>query len=277
MAPKVKTVRVHPMVLFSIVDTYEHRNENQDRVIGTLLGSYDLAKGAVEVTNCFCVPHTETGDEVAVHLDYARQTSDLYKKVNSNEVVVGWFATGPDVTGLSTLIHQYYQREAKNPPIHLTVDTTLISKNVGMAIKAYTGASFGVPSMTTGTMFPPCKLEIVGYTEEMVALRLCSRTKSIDAPTPMPADLDSVIEACTEMRSLLNVVMSYVEDVLAERKPADNQLGRMLMNLLQSIPRMDNEKFQQVLNGDMKDLLMVLYLTTLTKTQLALNEKLWLL
>jgi len=270
-------VRLHPVVLFSIVDTYEHRNENQERVIGTLLGSFDVGKGAVEVTNCFCVPHTETGDEVAVDLDYARATTDLYKKVNSNEAVVGWFATGPDVTGLSTLIHHYYQREAKNPAVHVTIDTNLVSKNIGMAIKAYTGASFGVPSMTTGTMFPPCKLEVVGYVEEMVALRLCNRTRPIDAPTAMPADLDSVIEACSEMRTMLDVVMKYVEGVLAGQKPADNQLGRMLMNLLQAIPRMDNDKFQQVLNGDMKDLLMVLYLTMLTKTQLALNEKLWLL
>jgi len=76
---------------------------------------------------------------------------------------------------------------------------------------------------------------------------------------------------------MLKTVLDYVEDVLANRRPADNQLGRMLMNMLQSIPRMDIEKFQEVLNGDMKDLLMVMYLTMLTKTQLSLNEKLWLL
>ena len=30
--------RVHPVVLFSIVDSYERRNEDAKRVIGTLLG-----------------------------------------------------------------------------------------------------------------------------------------------------------------------------------------------------------------------------------------------
>ena len=35
--------RVHPVVLFSIVDSYERRNEDARRVIGTLLGRlYDL-------------------------------------------------------------------------------------------------------------------------------------------------------------------------------------------------------------------------------------------
>lgn len=33
------TVRVHPIVLFQIVDAYERRNAEQLRVIGTLLGA----------------------------------------------------------------------------------------------------------------------------------------------------------------------------------------------------------------------------------------------
>lgn len=32
------TVRVHPMVLFQVVDAYERRNADSQRVIGTLLG-----------------------------------------------------------------------------------------------------------------------------------------------------------------------------------------------------------------------------------------------
>lgn len=33
------TVRVHPVVLFQIVDAYERRNTDSHRVIGTLLGN----------------------------------------------------------------------------------------------------------------------------------------------------------------------------------------------------------------------------------------------
>lgn len=32
------TVKVHPVVLFQIVDAYERRNSDSQRVIGTLLG-----------------------------------------------------------------------------------------------------------------------------------------------------------------------------------------------------------------------------------------------
>lgn len=36
------TVKLHPVVLFQIIDSYERRNPDAQRVIGTLLGnSYD--------------------------------------------------------------------------------------------------------------------------------------------------------------------------------------------------------------------------------------------
>lgn len=34
------TVRVHPLVLFQVVDAYERRNADSQRVIGTLLGTF---------------------------------------------------------------------------------------------------------------------------------------------------------------------------------------------------------------------------------------------
>ncbi|MGH0168863.1 UNVERIFIED_CONTAM: hypothetical protein FKN15_055628 [Acipenser sinensis] len=54
-------VKIHPVVLASIADSYERRNEGALRVIGTLLGTVE--KHTVEVTNCFSVPHNESEDE----------------------------------------------------------------------------------------------------------------------------------------------------------------------------------------------------------------------
>ena len=56
------SVHIHPVVLFTIVDSYERRQENSKRVIGTLLGSRE--KGVVEIRSAYAVPHNETEDEV---------------------------------------------------------------------------------------------------------------------------------------------------------------------------------------------------------------------
>jgi len=272
MAP-ITLVKVHPVALFSIVDTFEHRNDGVNRVIGTLLGSVD--KGVVEVTNCFCVPHTEQNDEVAMDFDYAKNSGELFKKVNPAEIIVGWYATGPDVTDHSNLIHEYYMRECNNP-VHLTVDTTM--QNDRMGIKAYTSTTFGIPKKTRGTMFPPCKVEIVGYAEELVGLKLAQGTKySKQRSVKCSPDFDAVTKACREMRDMLVVVQRYVNEVIGGQKPADNEIGRALLDMVQSVPQMNTTEFEEVLNADMKDLLMVLYLSMLTKTQLAINEKLALL
>lgn len=55
-------VKVHPVVLLQICDSYIRRGEKQDRVIGTLLGT--VAEGTVHVSRCFVVPHTESMDQV---------------------------------------------------------------------------------------------------------------------------------------------------------------------------------------------------------------------
>jgi len=60
------TVSVNPVVLFSILDHYLRRQENQDRVIGTLLGVRSENGNEVEVRNCFPVPHNETPEQVNI-------------------------------------------------------------------------------------------------------------------------------------------------------------------------------------------------------------------
>lgn len=103
------TVRVHPLVLFQVVDAFERRNVDSKRVIGTLLGKFSLNyqfnyyfkmctinffvgsidKGVVEVTNCFCVPHKEHDDQVEAELSYALDVYELNRRVNSSENIVG--------------------------------------------------------------------------------------------------------------------------------------------------------------------------------------------
>lgn len=90
-------------------------------------------------------------------------------------------------------------------------------------------------------------------------------------------DLVQVGEAGQKMSALLDQVLSYVEDVLASRTTPDNAVGRALLDLVNSVPHMTSEQFAEMFNSNIKDLLMVITLSQLLKTQLQLNEKLTLL
>jgi len=270
MATVNMVVKVHPVVLFSIADSYERRNADSHRVIGTLVGSVD--KQCIEVTNCFCIPHKEYEERVEADIVYAQEMFDLNKKVAPHEALVGWFATGNDFTRHSALIHDYYARETKDP-IHLTLDTTLNSGRVNM--KAYVFVPIGVPGATSGSMFTPVKVEMIAAEPEVAGLDLLHKTKHSKTRSvePLP-ELKKIAEAADKNEMMLDIVIRYVEAVLAGEQEPDTSVGRALVDLVQSVPKMDPVKFEAMLNSNMRDLLMVVYLSSLVKTQLQLNEKL---
>merc|ERR1712098_1030210 len=244
-------VKVHPVVLFQIADSYERRSADNHRVIGTLVGNVD--KQSVEVTNCFCVPHKEYDERVEADIVYAQDMYELNKKVAPHESLVGWFATGRDITSHSALIHDYYARETKDP-IHLTLDTTI--QHGRMSLKAYVFVPLGVPGATSGSMFTPVVVEMIASEPEIAGLDLLHKTKF------------------SKMQNMLDAVINYVEAVLDGREEPDSSVGRALNDMVQSVPKMTPNQFEEMLNSNLKDLLMVVYLSQMTKTQLQLNEKL---
>ena len=56
-------VKVNSEVIINVLDAYVRRNEGQERVIGTLLGSVS-ENGKVDVRNAYAVPHNESSEQV---------------------------------------------------------------------------------------------------------------------------------------------------------------------------------------------------------------------
>ena len=147
---------VHPHVLFSIIDHYSRREENQQRVIGTLLGTVDDA-GAVTVCSAFPVPHTETEEQVAVNTDFHATMLQLHQRVFPKQQVVGWYSTGVEVNDSSILFHEFYGQEVERP-VHLLLDQGLGESR--MSCKAYISAQLSLGEMVLGTVFQDIKLTI---------------------------------------------------------------------------------------------------------------------
>src|SRR4051812_48377079 len=84
-------VTIHPVALFSILDHYLRRTDEQPRVIGTLLGVRSGVENAVvQVRSSFAVLHSETSEQVAADMEYHRTMYELHHKVHPKEVIVGW-------------------------------------------------------------------------------------------------------------------------------------------------------------------------------------------
>lgn len=274
-------VKVHPVVLFNIIDSFERRSRKTPRVFGTLLGNVDKL-GNVEVSNCFVVLYREKDGELYIDLNLARELGDLHRKVNPNEVIVGWFAVGPGSSDdYAIVLDEYYSRETTNP-IHICVDPTT---DKGIDIKAFVSCNFGVPNgddRSKGTMFSQVSsLSIVaGYETELVALKSCINSMAEPEGAPIDCELDAVLKSCDEITQLLSTVLNFIDEKIlidetsAASRPANcNDIGRQLMSMVENVIPLDAAN-TEAMNSVLKDLLMVIYLSNLSKTQLMLNEKL---
>jgi hypothetical protein len=104
---------VEPVVLFSIIDHYSRRDEGQDFVIGTLLGTEE--NGVVTVCSSFPVPHTEVEDQIALNTDFHTTMLALQQRVHPKQTVVGWYSTGESVNVNTKLFHDFYGQVRATP------------------------------------------------------------------------------------------------------------------------------------------------------------------
>jgi len=280
--------RIKPQALFQIVDYFERRSSmlqnDKDRVptrvIGTLLGSID--GGVVTVTNCYKVPHKEQEEEVAINMEFNENLFRLHKKVAPQEIIVGWFTTSKQIEDKDKLVHDYYHklmsqtRPAKGGihPVVLKVDTTPVTGKVD--IKVYTPLTVNIGKRCVeGTMPLWLQTEVIYSDADRTILdQLRKCTDNPHRKLTIPQGIDPLKTAVEDIIAQLKVVQEYVNDILEGRKRPNAATGRLLTDFFHSIPRADPEIFEKMLNSNVNDYLMVLYLSQLANVELSLNEKL---
>ncbi|GMG98308.1 hypothetical protein Nepgr_000148 [Nepenthes gracilis] len=260
------SVKVHPVVIFNICNCYIRRPDQAERVIGTLLGSV-LPDGTVDVRNSYAVPHNEYSDQVALDIDYHHNMLMAHQKVNTKEVIVGWYSTGFGVTGGSALIHEFYSREVPNP-IHLTVDTTFT--NGEAAIKAFVSVNLSLGDQQLAAQFQDIPVDLRMAEAERVGYELLKSTM-VDK---LPSDLEGMEASMERLLALIDDVYRYVDDVVEGRIAPDNNIGRFIADTLSSLPKMSPAALDKLVNDSLQDQLLLLYLSSITRTQLSLAEKL---
>ncbi|XP_009627880.1 eukaryotic translation initiation factor 3 subunit F [Nicotiana tabacum] len=262
----ILSAKVHPLVIFNICDCYVRRPDQADRVIGTLLGSV-LPDGTVDIRNSYAVPHSESQDQVALDIDYHHNMLSSHQKVNPKEVIVGWFSTGFGVTGGSALIHEFYSRETTNP-IHLTVDTGFT--NGEASVKGFVSVLLSIGDQPLAAQFQEVPLDLRMVEAERVGFDIL-KTTTVDK---LPNDLEGMEASMQRLLSLIDDVYKYVDDVVEGRVPQDNKIGRFISDTVASLPKLSSEDFDKLINDGLQDQLLLLYLASLTRTQLSFAEKL---
>ncbi|KAL0003293.1 hypothetical protein SO802_017074 [Lithocarpus litseifolius] len=260
------TAKIHPLVIFNICDCYVRRPDQAERVIGTLLGSI-LPDGTVDIRNSYAVPHSESADQVALDIEYHHNMLVSHQKVNPKEVIVGWYSTGLGVTGGSALIHEFYSREVPNP-IHLTVDTGF--NNGEGTIKAYVSSNLSLGDRQLAAQFQEVPLDLRMVEAERVGFDIL-KTTMVDK---LQNDLEGMEASMERLLALIDDVYKYVDNVVEGHVAPDNSIGRFISETVSSLPKLSPPAFDKLVNDSLQDNLLLLYLSSITRTQLSLAEKL---
>ncbi|KAI6172048.1 hypothetical protein M3Y98_00929900 [Aphelenchoides besseyi] len=283
------TVKVHPVVYMTMVDSYErriNRKISKDRALGTLLGFYE--KNVVQITNCYSIPFRETADSQELDDLFNKQMLSFYRRATPSEQVVGWFITIGELTEGCQLYHNYYTalvsemsvKKELPPIVLLTLDVTFEgSPNVRLPVRAYTRADAGVPGKSVqASIFHPLKVELDSFAGEDVALSLVQNgVTTVDSEVSMDTSLQQLRDTSGEMVHWLERVLHYVEEVLAKSEPSaeDTAMGRKLMNIVTTAAtQLQSDKLDGLVKSSIRDFMMISYLSTLAKTQLSIQEKL---
>ncbi|PWN34179.1 Mov34-domain-containing protein [Meira miltonrushii] len=301
-------VQVHPVALFSILDHYLRRSDQESeedgetekvegenapsktRVIGTLLGTRNGTE--VEIRSCFAVPHLETSEQVQVDMDFHQKMYELHHRVNPEEVIVGWYATDPKLNMYTSLIQDFYSREtAPHQAIHLTVDPDVRSD---MGVKAYVSAPVGLSVKPENAAFVPLSVNLLSAPSERPSLALMARaqgglqgTTVAGGSGVMLNDMDALSASLESVQAQLRRVLQYVREVLDGKRKGDPIVGRYVIDAVSTVPiaaTVDKSgattgasDLETLFNSHLQDVLMVSYLANVVRSQAEIAGRLTLL
>jgi len=272
--------RIHTAVILTILDGHMRRLDNVD-LLGTLLGIVSEGN-VVEITDCF-IAHNKVVEDGTFQLvkDHHESMYELKQKVNPKEQVVGWFFIGTKLTEVAYGFHSWFKSSPQvsrfvshNPltePLILMVDPGIQAKR--MQIKVYVQ----VPRLLTKDnllQFQEIPSEVYSTDAEKSGLSLLLKARSTNPSHEPPMNREGLEQGLASLLDLIQQAENYVNSVLNRTINGNPEIGRALSKALSCEPVSQLEAFEQKCQTAVQDNLMVAYLATLARLQVAIAERL---
>jgi len=263
------------VVVLGILDHYKRRNERETRVIGTLLGEYDETKTECNIKNCFATPHDESVDQICLDDQYLQTMLALHRRVNPTEQVVGWYSTQDNITYVCSCLHQNYKKWVEEPVL-LTVDVDVTKLN-RLAVKGYVGKQIKVGQKTSLARFENVNVDVTAYESEKIAIDALINgapdNDRLDAPATILTDFENLENSLGRLHGLIQSVCKYLQKVQSGEIKGDTEVGMAIAQAVAVVPHLSNIAFEKMFTQNARDLLMVMYLTNVTRSHLILADK----
>ncbi|CZS88687.1 probable 26S proteasome regulatory subunit RPN8 [Rhynchosporium agropyri] len=285
-----RTVSIAPLVLLSAADHYSRSAKStRKRVVGVLLGQNDGQNA--RVSNSFAVPFEEDErDESVWFLDhnYVESMTDMFKKINAKEKLVGWYHSGPKLRASDLEINELFKRYTPNP---LLVIIDVQPKESGVPTDAYFAVEEIKDDGTTTTktfVHTPSIIE-AEEAEEIGVEHLLRDIRDVAVGT-LSTRITNQLQSLQGLHLRLRDIGKYLQRVLDGSLPVNHAiLGNLqdVFNLLPNLstpkassyipngvdaPAQSNSELAHAMSIKTNDQLMAIYLSSLIRAITAFHD-----
>ena len=272
--PAPKKVVVHPIVLLSIVDHYNRvARDTKKRVVGVLLGEAGRG-GQVDITNCYAVPFEEDPrDPKTWFLDhnYHEDMYEMFRKVSAKEKVVGWYSTGPKIRPADLEIHELIRGYTPHPAL------VIVDVNPSDKLEIPTSAYVSVEDTNAGAgerrrTFTHIPAEVGAYEAEEVGVEHLLRDLRDTTTTSLAEEVSAKMTSLKGLEKRLRQIHTYLSNVADGRIPPNPQIIYNIQDMFNLAPNLKVEQLVRSFAVKNNDNMLVIYLSSLVRAIIALNN-----
>jgi COP9 signalosome complex subunit 6 len=270
-------IELHPLVIINISDHFtrakvESNQNPPPRVIGALLGTQEGRN--VEVSNSFELVYHVVQGAIVIDTDYLKSKLEQFKKVFPTNEFLGWYSTGNAVHQSDIVIHKQFL-EVNESPIFLIMDVAA----------AYASTTRDLPI----TMFES-ELHVIQDQPTLLFVKVPYRIQTGEAErigvdhvakvTPaggaegsqLTAHLVGLHNAIKMLNARVKNLHSFLGAINDGSIPVDHGILRQTASLCNLLPTVDTPAFQEDFLKEYNDVLLVTYLSSITKGTSNINE-----
>ena len=269
-----ENVVVHPTVLLSVVDHYFRlAKETNRRVIGALLGEY--IEGKVDITNCYAIPFEEDPKDKKVwYVDhvYSEQMLEMFQKINSKEKIVGWYSSGPKIRPHDIEINEVFRKYCQKP-VFVIIDVQEKKEGLGLPAESYIMKEEVDQDGQLIKTFFKLNTTIEASLPEQIGVEFM--LKDINDPNRAGSVSKIINDKEQSLRALikkLTEIKEYLTKVIAGKIPVNSQIIYNIQEIFNLLPNFDTESLIKAMSIQTNNNYLVLYLSWLTKTVIALHK-----
>lgn len=266
-------VVVHPLVLLSVVDHYNRvAKDTKKRVVGILLG--ETHRGKVDVTNSYAVPFEEDLKEPSIWFldhNYHENMFAMFKKVNARERVVGWYSTGPKIRPADLDINELMRKYCSNPVM------VIVDVNPKDSLEIPTQAYLALPNSPdlqseSRLTFAHLPCEIGAYEAEEVGVEHLLRDIRNSTESTLTDQVNAKLNSLLGLKNRLEEMHHYLTQVVAQRLPINHQIIYNMQDIFNLCPNLKHETIVKSFAINTNDNLLVIYLSSLVRSIVALHN-----